>query len=132
MTILLFGLFIIKHFICDFLLQRSYQYRNKWRYGHPGGLLHAAIHMLGTWLILVWISVPLAVAAAIIDGILHYHIDWAKAQINHRFNLSHNTDGFWILFGLDQMLHTLTYLFIVWMVIDPAALATIHRFLQNQ
>lgn len=51
--ILLFILFQIKHFICDFPLQAfPYQYLNKGTYGHPGGLIHATIHYIGTYIIL--------------------------------------------------------------------------------
>ncbi len=45
---LLLALFT-KHFVCDFPLQAfPFMYRNKGTYGHPGGLLHAYIHFLGS------------------------------------------------------------------------------------
>ena len=43
-----FVLFEAKHFLCDFVLQSAYQYRNKGIYGHPGGILHAGLHGLGS------------------------------------------------------------------------------------
>jgi len=113
MTVALFTAFIIKHFICDFPLQRGYQFRNKWRYGHPGGLLHAGIHATGTLFVIAWISAPAGIIAAAADGIIHYHIDWVKSGLNHRLQLTHEQNGFWVLLGVDQMLHYLTYVVIV-------------------
>src|SRR3970040_1352534 len=35
---------MFKHAVADFYLQTSYQYLNKGKYGHPGGIIHAGIH----------------------------------------------------------------------------------------
>ena len=67
-----------KHALADFFLQTKYQWANKGRYGHPGGLLHAAIHVgpnkvrwrtpayaLGFLILIVmWIKLLLHVATA--------------------------------------------------------------------
>jgi hypothetical protein len=108
---------LLKHFICDFPLQRRYQYSNKGIYGHPGGLLHASIHALGTVLVFAFFA-PLAVALklAAIDAFIHYHIDWLKNRCNKRCNYNATSgDGFWILLGLDQFAHQLTYVLLVWL-----------------
>lgn len=48
---------------------------------------------------------------------LHYHIDWAKMNLNKKMGWAANTHNeFWILLGVDQLLHYLTYCFILWMV----------------
>lgn len=102
--------FFVKHFICDFPLQATpYMYRNKGTYGHPGGILHASIHGIGTLSILG----PLA---AIIDALVHYHIDWAKMRLGAHYNLKpDNSEMFWILLGVDQLFHYLTYAgLIIW------------------
>lgn len=104
-----------KHFLADFMLQRSYQFRNKGKYGHPGGLLHSAIHGLGTFLVLIYF-LPLDVVAAItaIEMVIHYHIDWAKVQLNSRMKLDPLEDNeYWFLFGFDQFLHHMTYVAIL-------------------
>jgi hypothetical protein len=50
-TILLVLLLLtIKHFVVDFLLQNKFQWSNKGTYGHVGGVLHAALHGIGTYL----------------------------------------------------------------------------------
>lgn len=107
----------IKHFVIDFPLQTPVQYLNKGTYGHPGGILHSALHGIGTWLCLVWFT-PLAVHLAFVDFVLHYHIDWAKMNLNKKLDLGPLTsEKFWWLLGFDQLLHSLTYLAIIYCII---------------
>ena len=114
-------LLFIKHFIVDFPLQVwSYQYENKGTYGHPGGLLHSGLHALGTFLVfflIFGISVPsisISLCLGAIDGIIHYHTDWAKVKINKKKGWGPTTHHqFWILLGVDQLIHSLTYIFLV-------------------
>jgi hypothetical protein len=48
---------------------------------------------------------------------IHYHIDWAKMNLNARMGWSANThEQFWWLLGLDQYLHALTYIGLIAMV----------------
>lgn len=111
--IYLFLAFIIKHFVCDFLIQLPYHYLNKGKYGHLGGVSHALIHGLGSALCLAIFDLPF-VGLALLDAALHYHIDWAKMNLCQRYNLKpDNGEGYWYLLGLDQMLHYLTYIFII-------------------
>lgn len=109
----------VKHFICDFPLQaHPWQYRNKGTYLHPGGLFHAFIHYAGTTIALSFFA-PWTVAVTLgsLDGLLHYHIDYAKMKLGAVYNLKpDNSEWFWILLGLDQLLHYLTYFLIVWIV----------------
>lgn len=111
----LLGLFI-KHFICDFPLQTSpWLYRNKGKYLHPGGIVHAAIHGVGTALVLSPFIGSQALTYALIDTLAHYHIDWAKMNISSSFDLKpDSSEWFWLLLGLDQLLHHLTYFAIVY------------------
>ena len=37
----------IKHFLGDFVLQSTYQFRTKGIYGHPGGFLHSGHDVVG-------------------------------------------------------------------------------------
>lgn len=110
----LFWLFI-KHFICDFPLQTfSWMYKNKGTYGHFGGVSHAALHGLGTFAALAYWLGPQAWTLAVIDMVVHYHIDWAKMNINKKFNLrADNSEWFWISLGTDQLLHHITYFTLV-------------------
>jgi hypothetical protein len=111
-------LLICKHLVVDFFMQGPYQYLNKGTYGHPGGILHAANHGLTTSLIVVGITphhnVLTAVIIGLIDMVIHYHIDWAKMNINKAKGWGPTThEQFWYLLGVDQFLHFLTYWFLI-------------------
>ena len=102
--------FFVKHFAVDFLMQGPYQYKNKGTYGHPGGILHAWLHCIGTLVCLLFFT-PYAILYAVADMILHYHIDWAKMNINAKMGWGPTThEQFWWLLGADQFLHALTYI----------------------
>lgn len=115
--VLLF-LFQIKHFVCDYPLQKPYQYLNKGIYGHLGGILHATIHGIATFICLIFFT-KYAVILCLFDAIIHYHIDWAKVKINKKYGwLCNNSDKFWILLGIDQLLHNLTYVLIIYFMLN--------------
>lgn len=105
-----------KHFLFDFVFQSDWQVRNKGHYGHPGGLVHAAMHAAGTLAVMTLatllgsISLLAALSLAAADFILHYHIDWIKAQLSRRLSLTPDRHEFWIAMGADQAAHQLTYL----------------------
>lgn len=103
----LFVLMFIKHFICDFVLQYPRHYLNKGNYGKWGGVEHALIHGVGTALIL-------GPALGLLDFFIHYHIDWAKMNLNKHYGWTATTsEKFWTLLGFDQLLHLLTYSYLI-------------------
>jgi hypothetical protein len=113
--VLILFLLLSKHFLVDFPLQTSFQYLNKGTWLHLGGLLHSALHGVGTLVILLcFTTLPLAIGLAIMDFVLHYLIDYGKININRKLGYTPvNSEQFWWLLGLDQWLHQLTYLAIV-------------------
>jgi hypothetical protein len=121
-VLLLLLLLLLKHFICDFVLQTPYQLRYKGIYGHPAGLLHAGLHALGSAAVLVALkiagmlpaSVALVAMLCAAEFVLHYHIDWGKEQANKP--LKEQGTAYWVLFGFDQLLHQATYVAIAWVV----------------
>lgn len=124
--LLLLLLFQIKHFIIDFPLQGPYQYLNKDTYGHPGGIAHSMFHLIGTYIVCIcgmFFIIPaalgwLCLVLPLFDGIIHYHIDWAKMKLNKKLGWGPTThEQFWWLLGFDQLLHQLTYLGMVAMVL---------------
>lgn len=116
--LIIFALLQIKHFVVDFPLQKPYQWMNKGTYGHPGGLLHASLHGLATMLCF-WFFAPLAcIWLGIIDAFLHYHIDWAKMNINKKYGWKADQhEQFWVLLGLDQLAHQLTYIALLSLIV---------------
>lgn len=114
--LIIIALLFTKHFIVDFPLQPRYMYSNKGTYGHPGGLVHAWLHGIVTWMILAFFT-PYAILLGLLDAVVHYHIDWAKMNINRIKGWGPTThEEFWWLTGLDQFLHALTYIGIVALV----------------
>jgi len=113
----IFFMLQLKHFILDFVLQPPYEYLNKGTYGHPGGVRHAVKHGVGTFVVMFFFISELDPAyfliLGILDGIVHYHIDWAKMKLNKIKGWSPKDYEFWVLMGLDQYAHQLTYILIV-------------------
>jgi hypothetical protein len=113
-TLILLTLLFTKHFIVDFPLQKPYQWMNKGTYGHLGGVLHACLHGVFTFVCIYWYAPIAAWYLAFADMIIHYHIDWAKMNINKQYGWGANThEEFWWLLGLDQYLHAVTYIGLV-------------------
>lgn len=106
-----------KHYYADFCLQTYQQTIRKGIYKDPVGISHSLDHVVCTLIALMFFHVffPLPVwkilVAAILEGILHYHIDWSKVK----FGCKDMTKPlFWNQFGLDQLAHQLTYIIMVW------------------
>ncbi|SDB07019.1 DUF3307 domain-containing protein [Bauldia litoralis] len=109
--LVVFTILQVKHFICDYPLQTHYQLKNKGTYGHPGGILHSGIQALGT--IAAFIAVPptlgLGVAIVVGEFLVHYHVDWIKANVMRRAGYTSDQSQFWWAIGADQLIHHLTY-----------------------
>jgi hypothetical protein len=58
-----------------------------------------------------------SIIIGIIDFVFHYHIDWAKININKRYNYTPENPKFWVWLGADQLAHSLTYLMLVWLAV---------------
>src|SRR5438105_10779954 len=62
------ALFEVKHFVCDFVLQTAYLYRNKGIYGHPAGFIHAGLHAVGSLPAIVLFAPAPGLLALILAG----------------------------------------------------------------
>ena len=109
------ALFQIKHYVADFLLQTRGMVANKGKYGHPAGLLHAALHAALTLPILLFLGVSgVALALTVlIEALIHYHIDWGKDRLSALNHLTPSDSTYWYSLGADQLLHQLTYIGII-------------------
>ena len=118
--LLLMTLLIAKHFIVDFIWQTPYQWQHKHIFGHPGGIIHSGLHLLVSWtslgLIFGFFTLSL-ITAVIIEFILHYFIDWSKMNFTIHFNIKPDNPIFWHILGFDQMLHYLTYIWMIYYII---------------
>lgn len=121
---LLFIIFQLKHFWLDFWWQPPFMWRNKGTYGHWGGVAHSLFHAMATALIALLFtrSIVLAFGLSFAEYIVHYHVDWAKMNINARRGWKCNTHNeFWQLTGFDQLLHQLTYVALTWAILVGVA-----------
>lgn len=111
-------LLFTKHLIFDFLYQPPYQWKNKGTYGHLGGIVHAGQHFIATLLILLTFAPPvLSLTLGVVEFVIHYHMDWFKMWYNKQKGWACNTHPeFWYLTGVDQWVHSLTYLLIAALV----------------
>lgn len=105
---ILLSLLFVKHWFVDFFLQNWEMIKAKGIYGAPMGILHSAQHAFCTLVLLLFATSPaMALALALIDGVVHYHIDYIKMKFGSQDPSTHD---FWCHFGLDQLAHALTYI----------------------
>ena len=113
------GALFVKHWYIDFVNQSMEEVHGKGIYGNAFGIMHSLKHGIATAVIfMVFLhSFELSIILGMIDMAFHYHIDWAKININKRWNYTVENPKFWVWLGADQLAHSLTYLLLVWMVV---------------
>lgn len=108
-------LFQFKHLIADYYLQFPYMYENKgkrdsWKTWALPLMDHAGIHGLLTLLIIsTAVNPEIGIIAATFDFATHFIIDRWKATRGSNPSES----KFWIELGIDQMLHHLVGIIII-------------------
>ncbi len=108
--------FQLKHLLCDYFFQYPRHFMVKGTYGKWGGVEHALIHGAGTLLVfgLAGYFLPVFGLAAIIDFVIHYHVDWAKMKLGAVKGWKPDNNKFWWALGVDQFLHHVTYIGLIW------------------
>ena len=115
--------FQAKHLAADFLLQSGAMVRSKGIYGHPVGAAHSAVHAGLTLIVLLFLgpfSAAVATGVAAVEFVVHYHTDWAKDRLSARAGYTPKQRGYWVLVGLDQFFHHMTYVVIVFAALIAA------------
>ncbi|TPW26472.1 DUF3307 domain-containing protein [Pararhizobium mangrovi] len=107
----------VKHFAADYLLQPKWMLANKTNLAHPGGYLHALVHVAGSLIVLVLYGVAAVPMTLILvaEGLVHFAIDYSQTRWAERHAGASNTWTFWAAHGTDQFLHQLTYVAVVYM-----------------
>jgi len=115
--VLLAALFI-KHWYIDFVNQSQEEIIGKGIYGNAYGVMHSIKHGAATAIIMLFFvfNFEVAVLVGFLDFLIHYHIDWAKTNINNRYGYTAEMPKFWLWLGADQLAHSLTYLWLVWLL----------------
>lgn len=110
----------VKHWYIDFINQTNEEVAGKGIYGNWAGINHSAKQAIGTFFVVLivagWPYIAWAGVMAGIDFVLHYHIDWAKININKKYNYTVQDKPFWAWLGADQMAHQLSYIGLAWVM----------------
>jgi hypothetical protein len=99
---------IVKHFIVDLGMQQYMGPRPKHEY-LGNGHRHYLEHAIGTAFIALVFVPKLAIVIALLDYVVHWHIDYSKHHINRWLKLEPRTEYWWWLMVVDQIAHMLTY-----------------------
>ena len=104
----------IKHWYIDFVNQTEEEVKWKGTYLDWRGVKHSLKQGMGTAIVFaLFIPIPWSLLIGAIDFLFHYHIDWAKININKKYNYTIENPKFWMWLGLDQLAHQITYLGLV-------------------
>jgi hypothetical protein len=115
-VLLLFCLLQIKHMFADFFLQTPRMLSGRGLYLHMGRAQHAAVHMvLSIPVFAVFGTAPEFIALLVLaEWVVHFNLDWCKARYSEVKELQPNQGKFWRAMGVDQAMHHLTYVAMVW------------------
>lgn len=105
----------LKHYAADFLMQSDAMIAGKANLRAPGGYVHAGIHAGFSLVVLLLCGIGwlLALGLALGEFVIHYALDFAKVHYSRGVHPERQTKKYWALFGLDQLLHQLTYVAMV-------------------
>ncbi len=106
----------IKHMFADFFLQTPKMLSGRGEYFHMGRAQHAGVHVVGSVIVFLLFGAPLMFILVIgaLEWVVHFNIDFFKASYSDKKQLEPNQAAFWRAAGLDQCLHNLTYVAMVW------------------
>lgn len=110
--LLLYVVFRLKHFICDFMLQSDWMALNKGKPGREGYnalFSHTVIHAIGTLLIML-VFAPSLWWLGIVDLVVHSIVDRLKGVLTYKRHWGTKDTIFWWAFGFDQELHNFTHM----------------------
>lgn len=101
----------------DYFLQTKIMLDGRDQYVHLGRFLHAGVHALGSLLVFLVVGAPLGFVILLVlaEWVVHFHIDWWKGRLTADQNLTPADAGYWRASGVDQALHQLTYVAMIWL-----------------
>ncbi len=119
---LLLIVLLICHYLADFcltwpaLIRSKADGRNVWPI-----LLHAVLHavLMGACLLVFGVNVELSLWLMLLEVVTHFVIDFGKAAVSVKVPLLADVKqkAYWVLFGLDQLLHQLVVVVIWYMAL---------------
>lgn len=109
----------VKHFIADFVLQNVWMLQKSrpgWDFIPPLSI-HCGVHMALSLVIVLFVN-PSYWWLAILDFLVHFTMDRIKSGPHYLGRYQDvRSKAFWVCFGLDQMVHHLTHLYIAWFLV---------------
>jgi hypothetical protein len=112
-------LYQVKHFVADFILQNVWMLqkgKEGWGFLFPLSI-HCAIHAFMT-LAVAWYLNPSLWWLFVLDFGVHFIMDRLKAGPRYLGRFSDiRSQAYWVCFGLDQMVHHLTHIYICWVLV---------------
>ena len=121
--VVLYILFRIKHFACDFLLQTDWMALTKGQPGIEGYkalFSHAGVHAVGTMAVTVLFA-PKLCWLGLVDFVVHSVIDRIKGHYTYKQGWAPKDTIFWWTLGADQEAHNFThlaYIIIIYMYVS--------------
>lgn len=120
--LVLFIAYQVKHFLADYVFQNVYMLQKSragWDFFWPL-TIHCGVHATMTLAIVFYLGKESLWWLAIVDFVVHFIMDRIKASPRYLGRFSDmKSRAFWVTFGLDQMVHHLTHIYICWMLIQP-------------
>lgn len=115
--LLLLCLLQIKHMLGDFFLQTKVMLNGRGQYLHIGRLMHAGVHAALSFLVFIAVGAPIGFVLLLVlaELVVHFHIDWWKGRLTTVQNLTPAQAAYWRATGIDQALHQLTYVAMIWL-----------------
>ena len=110
--LVLYIVFRLKHFMCDFMLQTDWMALTKGKPGKEGYqalFSHTLIHALGT-LIIMLVFAPNLWWLSLVDFVIHSIVDRLKGIATLKNGWQTKDTMFWWAFGADQELHNFTHI----------------------
>lgn len=115
-VLLLMCLLQVKHMFADYFLQTPKMLAGRGEYWHMGRAQHAGVHVLGSVIVFVVMGAPVlfTLLLVVVEWIVHFNIDFCKAKYSDDKELNPTQALFWRAVGVDQAMHQLTYVAMVW------------------
>ncbi len=106
----------IKHLFADFVLQTKRMMTDRGAYLHFGRLHHSALHAVfsAVCFFAVGADAGFVLLICALEAVVHFHIDWVKGWHSDWTGYSTEDAGYWRAFGMDQLLHQMTYIGMIW------------------
>ena len=120
---LMLCLLLIKHMFADYYLQTPKMLSGRGEHFHLGRAQHAAVHVVGSVVVFLVFGAPLSFILIVgaLEWFIHFNIDFIKASYSDKKRLEPTQPAFWRAAGLDQLMHNLTYVAMVWAWVTFAA-----------